>query len=79
MKKIIFTFVVLFLLTTLAFAGEFLASKNSSKYHDPSCNLAQKIKPENLVKFESADEAVKRGYEPCKRCIQDVTSKTEKQ
>lgn len=79
MKRSVLTFAVFLLLTTLAFAGEYLASKNSSKYHDPSCKLAQKIKPENMVTFKSADEAANKGYDPCKRCLPGNVSKTEKQ
>lgn len=47
----------------------FVASKNSNKYHLPTCQFAQKIKPENKVCFSSAEEAQKRGYQPAKCCI----------
>lgn len=47
----------------------FVASKNSNKYHLPTCQFAQKIKPENKVCFSSADEAIKRGYQGAKCCI----------
>ncbi len=41
----------------------FVGSKNSTKYHLPTSGSAKRIKPENLVCFTSADEAVARGYE----------------
>jgi len=58
-------------------AGEFWGSKNSNKYHYPDCRWAQKIKPENLIKFKSPEEAQKAGYIPCKVCRPPVSSKTE--
>lgn len=47
----------------------YVASKNSNKYHLASCQLAQKIKPENKVCFSSAEEAQKRGFQGAKCCI----------
>jgi hypothetical protein len=47
----------------------FLASKNSNKYHLPTCQSAQKIKPENKVCFSSTEEAQGRGYQGAKCCI----------
>lgn len=46
----------------------FVGSKNSNKYHSPSCSYAKRIKPENRVCFENAEEASGRGYIP--GCIQ---------
>jgi hypothetical protein len=47
----------------------FVASKNSDKYHLPTCPSAQKIKPENKICFSSAEEAQARGYQGAKCCI----------
>jgi hypothetical protein len=47
---------------------KFVASKNSDKYHFPSCKWALRISPKNLVKFKSAKEALGAGYIPCKVC-----------
>lgn len=49
--------------------GQFVASKNSNKYHLPTCRFAKKIKPENQVWFSSAAEAEARGYQPCGTCM----------
>lgn len=46
----------------------FVGSRNSNKYHHPSCVWAKKIKPENLVTFNGKGEAVSAGYIPCKVC-----------
>jgi methylphosphotriester-DNA--protein-cysteine methyltransferase len=56
---------------------EFWASKKSNKYHYPNCRWAQKIKPTNLIKFSSPEEAVKAGYIPCKVCKPPLASKSE--
>jgi len=47
----------------------FVASKNSNKYHLPTCQWANKIKPENRICFSSKEEAESRGYQPAKCCI----------
>jgi len=48
--------------------GPFVGSKNSNVYHYPSCKYAQQIKPENLVTFPTAQDAVNQGYHPCSYC-----------
>lgn len=47
----------------------FVGSKNSNKYHLPTCRWAKSIKPENLVCFSSVDDAKSKGYLPDKNCI----------
>ena len=47
----------------------FVGSKNSNKYHLPTCRFAKLIKPENIVCFASAQAAVAKGYQPDKGCI----------
>ncbi len=46
-------------------SGPFVASKNSNKYHLPDDAHAKKIKPENLITFQTEEEARQAGYEPC--------------
>jgi len=69
-KKAVFIFVLasLFLLSSIALSAEYWGTKNSNKYHFPSCKWAQKINPNNLVKFKSPEDAAKAGYVPCKVC-----------
>ncbi len=52
----------------LASDYKYVGSSKSNKYHYPTCQWAQKIKPEYLVKFQSAKEALNAGYIPCKVC-----------
>ena len=47
----------------------YVGSKNSTKYHLPTCRYAKTIKPENLACFSSLEDAVKRGYQPDANCI----------
>ncbi|NTW15034.1 MAG: hypothetical protein HGA38_01540 [Candidatus Moranbacteria bacterium] len=40
----------------------FVGSRNSTLYHLPTCAVAKRIKPENVVCFSSAEDAQKKGY-----------------
>ncbi len=44
------------------------ASSNSNKFHHPDCEWAQKISGKNKVVFNSRDEALNSGYQPCEVC-----------
>ncbi len=46
----------------------YVGSRNSNKYHYPSCRWARKIKSTNLITFSSKDDAGNKGYIPCKVC-----------
>jgi len=46
----------------------YVGSKNSNKYHLPTCQFAKRIKPENLVCFKSKEDAESKGYTACK-CV----------
>jgi hypothetical protein len=41
---------------------QFVGSKNSNKYHLPTCAFAKRIKPENRVCFVSEEDAKSKGY-----------------
>lgn len=77
MKRLLVVSIFLLLFVPVALAGEFWGSKNSNKYHYPDCRWAQKIKPSNLIKFNSPEEATQAGYIPCKVCKPPVSSKSE--
>jgi methylphosphotriester-DNA--protein-cysteine methyltransferase len=77
MKKVFAIIAIILLLPVMTFAAEFWGSKKSNKYHYPNCQWAQKIKPANLVKFSSPEEAKKAGYVPCKVCSPPISSKVE--
>jgi hypothetical protein len=47
---------------------EYVGSKTSNKYHDPTCKWAKRISPWRVIKFKSVKEAQERGYIPCPVC-----------
>lgn len=51
-------------------ASEFLyiGNKNSKKLHCAYCESVGDMSEKNKIGFESKEEAINRGYEPCKRC-----------
>lgn len=49
-------------------SGPFVGSKNSNVYHYPSCYHVKQIKPENLVYFNTVQDACAQSYRPCKDC-----------
>ncbi len=55
--------------TTEQAAKAFVASVKSTLYHHPDCPAVKRIKPENLVRFASQQEAEAAGYSPSK-CTQ---------
>ena len=46
----------------------YVASAESDKFHYPSCKWTNKINDENLVAFDSKDEAKAAGYASCGTC-----------
>lgn len=46
----------------------YLASSKSKKFHRPDCRWAQEIHDKNLVKFNTVDDALDKGYQPCRWC-----------
>ena len=42
--------------------GKYIASKTGKKFHSPKCDWAKKVKKQNAVWFNSAEEAKKAGY-----------------
>lgn len=48
--------------------GNFVASRNGSSYHLPSCPGALNIKEENKIWFRTKEEAAAAGYKPAGNC-----------
>jgi hypothetical protein len=48
--------------------GNYVASKNGTKYHYVWCSGAATIKEENKIYFSTAEEAQKAGYTPAANC-----------
>lgn len=46
--------------------GEYIGNKNSKKFHYPSCHTLPSEK--NRVYFNTRDEAIQYGYNPCGNC-----------
>ena len=46
----------------------YVASKGSSVFHRADCRMAGNIAPENLVGYNSREDAVAAGKRPCKTC-----------
>ncbi len=51
-----------------SYTGPFVGSKNSNVYHYPWCYEVKKIKPENLVTFNTVTDACAANYRPCEVC-----------
>lgn len=54
--------------SSFAPAGQYVASRNGSSYHLPSCPGALQIKDENKVWFQTRGEAERAGYKPAGNC-----------
>ena len=46
----------------------YIGSSQSDKYHKPTCRWTDKINDENLIHFDTEEEAVAAGYQPCGTC-----------
>jgi len=46
----------------------YIASKKSAVFHKSGCRWAERISPENLVGYNTREEAIRAGKRPCKRC-----------
>lgn len=42
--------------------GIFMGSKNGTKYYTPGCPASERIKPENIIWFQSVEDATVQGY-----------------
>ncbi|HBI34012.1 MAG TPA: hypothetical protein DEA43_03345 [Candidatus Moranbacteria bacterium] len=47
--------------TTNTSSCAYVGSKNSDKFYLPTCSYAKRVKPENLVCFKTAEEALSQG------------------
>ena len=46
----------------------FVANRNTDVFHALDCQWAKKINTENVIVFESIEEGLKKGYNPCRLC-----------
>jgi hypothetical protein len=54
--------------TSASQSEQVVASKNGTKYHYPWCAGAKQISPQNLITFNSIEEARAKGYTPASNC-----------
>ena len=54
--------------TVVTVEQEYVASKKSKVFHRADCGYVRRIKPQNLVGFNSKAEAVRSGRRACKTC-----------
>jgi hypothetical protein len=47
---------------------KYVASKKSRVFHKSNCRWVERISPENLVGYNTRQEAIQSGRRPCKRC-----------
>ncbi len=57
------------------FSEAYVASKNSIRFHCFDCQLAKRIKQENIIVFERAIDAVNKQLKPCRSCCPDKVEK----
>lgn len=48
--------------------GEYVGSRNGTKYHLPWCSGAKRISEKNKIRFASKEEAENAGYTPAANC-----------
>ncbi len=46
----------------------YVGNASSKKFHRPSCDSVDRIKPENVILFSQREDAVEAGFAPCKAC-----------
>ncbi|MCL4378713.1 MAG: MBL fold metallo-hydrolase [Actinobacteria bacterium] len=49
-------------------SGAYVGSIKSDVFHYPNCKYVKKILPENIIWFSSREDAISKGYRPCKVC-----------
>jgi len=49
-------------------SARFLANRNSELFHDPACKSVKRINAENIIAFDSIEQAVGEGFKPCRAC-----------
>lgn len=57
--------------------GSYIGNKNSEKYHRYDCEYGAKVQDNNLIVFNTLEDAVNSGYKPCGACHPDSQSSTE--
>lgn len=51
--------------------GSYIGNKNSEKYHRFDCEYGAKVQDNNLIVFDTLEDAINSGYKPCGACHPD--------
>ena len=49
-------------------SARYLANRNSELFHEPTCKSVKRINTENIIAFNSLEQALSRGFKPCRAC-----------
>lgn len=49
-------------------SGSYIGNANTGKFHRSSCGSVARMNNSNKVYFDSRDEAIRQGYDPCHNC-----------
>ena len=52
----------------IALAADYIGNMNSHKFHYSSCQWVNKMNNANKVYLSTREEAIRKGYVPCKVC-----------
>lgn len=66
MKRALTLCFVLLLICSTALA--YVGNRNSRKFHEDWCGSVEQMADHNKVYIETREEAIERGFVPCKRC-----------
>jgi flagellar biosynthesis protein FlhF len=47
---------------------QFVANRNSELFHHPDCRSVKRINAENVIAFNSIEQAIEKGFKPCRAC-----------
>ena len=69
MKRIALSFIAILILAAVSLAApRYVASQKEAPFHLTSCRWAKEISRANLEEFNTREEAIKAGHQPCKVC-----------
>lgn len=54
--------------SSISTSARFLANRNSELFHDPVCKSVKRINSENIIAFDSIEQAIGEGFKPCRAC-----------
>ena len=66
--SVILVAVLLILAAAPALASDYVGNARTMKFHYADCSSVKKMNPANKVYMNSRDEAINRGFVPCKIC-----------